>query len=128
MVRETDRLDMTSAVYSGRKANKILHFLKAICSDVRAFRCSSFDVYKKTTDLNWMFPHYHLDESTFIFRDFLGASGVIFHVISFSSKNHISKQNSPRWDAAKRGVTSGAIMFAFVPQRTPGVYGLILTS
>ena len=29
MVRETDRLDMTSAVYSGRKANKILHFLKA---------------------------------------------------------------------------------------------------
>ena len=58
---------------------------------------------------------YHLDGSTFIFRGFLGASGVIFHFISFSGKYHISKQKSPRWDAAKRGVTSGAIMFAFVP-------------
>ena len=58
MARETDHLDMTSAVYSGRKANKNLHFLKAICSDVRALHVDvlSFDVYKKTTDLNWMFP------------------------------------------------------------------------
>ena len=73
---KTDHLDMTSAVYSGRKANKILHFLKAICSDVRAFTdVLSFDVYKKTTDLNPLVTNgcsgrYHLDESTFIFRDF----------------------------------------------------------
>ena len=26
----------------------------------------------------------------------------------------IGKQNSPRWDAAKRGVSSGAIPFAFI--------------
>ena len=86
MVKETDRLDMTSAVYSGRKANRILHFLKAICSDVRAFRCFVFHVYKKTTDLNWMFPSLSLGRVNFHFRGFLGASGVIFHFISFSVK------------------------------------------
>ena len=42
VVRVTDRLDMTSAVYSGRKANQILHFLKAICSNVRLLRCFVF--------------------------------------------------------------------------------------
>ena len=29
----------------------------------------------------------------------------------------LSKQNSPRWDAALCGVTSGAILFAYVPQK-----------
>ena len=43
---------------------------------------------------------------------FLRASGVIFHFISFSDKIHVSKQNSPTWDAASCGVTSGAILFA----------------
>ena len=34
----------------------------------------------------------------------------------------ISKQNSPRWDAAFCGVTSGAMVFAYVPQkRKPGL-------
>ena len=76
--------------------------------------CLSMFIRKRQT-LTGCSRRYYLDESTFIFRGFLGASGVIFHFISFSSKNHISKQNSPRWDAAKRGVTSGAIMFAYVP-------------
>ena len=40
------------------------------------------------------------------------ASGVI--CISFFDKNHVNKQNSPRWDAAFCGVTSGAILFAYV--------------
>ena len=76
--------------------------------------CLSMFIRKRHT-LTGCSRRYHLDESTFIFRGFLGALGVIFHFISFSGKNHISKQNSPRWDAAKRGVTSGAIMFAYVP-------------
>ena len=54
---------------------------------------------------------YDLDESTSI----LGASGVIFHFISFFDEIHVSKQNSPRWDATFCGVTSGAIQFAYVP-------------
>ena len=44
-----------------------------------------------------------------------GASGVIFHFISFIDKNQNSKQNSLRWDATFCGVTSGAIMFDYVP-------------
>ena len=38
-----------------------------------------------------------------------------FIYILFFDENHISKQNSPRWDAAFCGVTSGAILFAYVP-------------
>ena len=92
--------------------------------------CLSMFIGKRQT-LNGCSRRYHLDESTFISRGFLGSSGVdestfisrgflgssgvLFHFISFSGKNHISKQNSPRWDAAKRGVISGAIMFAYVP-------------
>ena len=33
----------------------------------------------------------------------------------FFDKSSLSKQNSPRWDAAFCGVISGAIMFAYVP-------------
>ena len=41
---------------------------------------------------------YHLDESTLI----LGASGVFleFYSILFFNEISLSKQNSPRWDAA----------------------------
>ena len=41
---------------------------------------------------------YHLDQSTFI----LGALGVIFHFFTLFDEIHVhvSKQNSPRWDAA----------------------------
>ena len=52
---------------------------------------------------------YHLDESIFIFRSIWS----IF--ISFFNENNVSKQNSPRWEAAFCGVTSGAILFAYVP-------------
>ena len=45
---------------------------------------------------------------------FLGTSGVIFHFYLISNENHVSQQNSPRWDAAFCGVTSGAILFACV--------------
>ena len=54
---------------------------------------------------------YHLDESTFIFRDIRS----IFIFISFYDENRVSKQNCPRLDAAFCGVTSGAIQFAYVP-------------
>ena len=74
--------------------------------------------------LRMFFPHpYHLDESTFI----LGAMGVFFfffhfyrlHIllqvfISFFDENHVSKQNSPRWNAAFCGVTSWATLFDYV--------------
>ena len=46
---------------------------------------------------------------------FLGAPHVIFKFyIQFFDKNSISKQNSPRWDATFCGITSGAILFAYV--------------
>ena len=51
---------------------------------------------------------YHLDESTFIYRD----TRIDF---SFFDEIHVNKQNSPRRDAAFCGVTSGSILFAYVP-------------
>ena len=39
---------------------------------------------------------YNLDKSIFI----LGASGVIFQFIPHFDENRVSKQNSPRWNAA----------------------------
>ena len=39
---------------------------------------------------------YHMDESIFIFR---GSRIDIFIFISFFDEIHVSKQNSPRWDA-----------------------------
>ena len=54
--------------------------------------------------INWMSP-----------LSFLGVLGVIFIFISFFDEISLSKQNSPRWDAAFCGVTSGAMLFAYVP-------------
>ena len=54
---------------------------------------------------------------------FLGESGVFLHFIPFFDEIPVSIQNSPRWDAAFCGVTSGAIMFAHVPyKRTTGIH------
>ena len=59
------------------------------------------------------FSHrYHLGESTFI----LGVSGVSFFFSLFDEMS-LFKQNSPRWDAAFCGVTSVAILFAYVPKK-----------
>ena len=65
------------------------------------------------------FSHYnHLDESTFI----LGESGVILNDYSFFYNFSLSKQNSPIWDAAFCGVTSGAMLFCLCPIKgTPGL-------
>ena len=54
---------------------------------------------------------YHLDESIFIFRDI---SSIFFIFILFFDEFHVSKQNSPKWDAAFCGVTSGAILFVYI--------------
>ena len=51
---------------------------------------------------------YHLDESTFIYRGTRSD-------VSFFDENHLSKQTSPRWYTTFWGVTSGAILFAYVP-------------
>ena len=50
---------------------------------------------------------------------FLGVLGVIlfFFPSHFSIKIPLNKQNSHRWDAAFCGVTSRAILFAYVPQK-----------
>ena len=68
--------------------------------------------------INWVSP-----------LSFLGASEVIFlNSIQFFNENSISKHNSPRWDAAFCGVTSGVIMFAYVPIKgTPGLNELKLS-
>ena len=54
---------------------------------------------------------YHLDESTLTFRGIRS----IFFCISLFDEIPVSKQNGPRWDAAFCGVTSRAILFAYVP-------------
>ena len=44
----------------------------------------------------------------------LGESGVIFHFYFIFIEIPVSKQYSPRWDATFCGVSSGAILFAYV--------------
>ena len=56
--------------------------------------------------------HYQLDESNFTFR---GVMGDFFIFISFFDEISLYKQDSPRWDAAFCDVTSGAMLFAYVP-------------
>ena len=48
---------------------------------------------------------------------FLGAAGAVFHFYLFFDEKLVSKQNSPRWDAAFCYVTSGAILFAYVQKK-----------
>ena len=55
---------------------------------------------------------YHLDDPVFVFR---GVRREFYFFIPFFDENFLSKQNSPRWDAAFCGVTSGAMLFAYVP-------------
>ena len=58
----------------------------------------------------------------------LGVLGLFFILFfsQFFDDNYLSKQNSPRWDAAFCGVTSGAILFANVPLKgTPGLNELM---
>ena len=54
---------------------------------------------------------YHLDDSIFSFR---GNRISFFIFVSCFDENHVSKQNSPRWEAEFCDVTSWAILFAFV--------------
>ena len=58
---------------------------------------------------NGLSHHYHLGESIFIFR------GVWLIFIQFFDEIFRCKQNRPRWETAFCGVTSGAILFAYVP-------------
>ena len=60
---------------------------------------------------------YHLDDST----SFLGALGVIFHFYFIFDKIYLSKQNSPRRDAAFLPLFC---LHMFI-KRTPGLYGLM---
>ena len=76
-----------------------------------AFHVQYSQVSGNALNKNGLAHHNHLGESTVI----LGASRVILIFISFFDEVPISKQNSPRWDAAFCGVTSGAILFAYVP-------------
>ena len=58
--------------------------------------------------MNGLSHPYYLDEFTSIFRGIRS----FFHFISFFYEFPVSKQNSPRWDAAFCRVTSGAILFS----------------
>ena len=58
--------------------------------------------------------HYQLGEPTFIFR---GVMSDYEFLSRFFDEIPPSKQNSPRWDAAFCGVTSGAMLFAYVPSK-----------
>ena len=53
---------------------------------------------------------------------FLGVLGVILSFITFFDEISLSKETSPRWDAAFCGVTFGAILFAYVPQKGRQAY------
>ena len=60
---------------------------------------------------NELSHHYHLGESTFNFRS------DYYFFISFFDEISLCKQNSPKCDAAFCGVTSGAMLFAYVPYK-----------
>ena len=73
------------------------------------------------------FSHrYQLGESTFIFRG-VRSDFYFFSISFFDEISSLCKQNSLRWDAAFCGVISGAILFAYVPQKG-GSYVLICTT
>ena len=61
---------------------------------------------------------YHLDESIFVFR----VIGSNYNFYFIFDENHVSKEKSPRWDAAFCGVASGAILFAYVPLKGRKAY------
>ena len=54
---------------------------------------------------------FHLDESTFIFRD-IRTQGWFLDFISFFNEIHLSKQSSHRWNTTFFGISSGATIFA----------------
>ena len=57
---------------------------------------------------------HHMGESTVIFRGISPSKfELLFHFLIYVNP----KQNSPRLDATFCGVTSGAILFASVPQK-----------
>ena len=58
--------------------------------------------------------HYHSGQSTFIFR---GVKSDFYFFYLIFDEISLCKQNSPRWDAAFCGVTSGAILFAYVTEK-----------
>ena len=69
---------------------------------------------------NGLSNSYHLDEPSF------KASGLIFYLDFIFDKILISKQFSPRRDAAFGGISSGPILFASVPKsRTSALFDLI---
>ena len=51
---------------------------------------------------------YQLSGSTFVFRGFRSNFSFLFH---FFDENHVSKQNSPSWDAASFFVASHLRLF-----------------
>ena len=66
---------------------------------------------------------YHLDESTFIFRGIGSTVFLLLFFFSFSDEVHLSKQNSPRWDAAFCGVAPGSYSVCLcLIKRMPGLY------
>ena len=54
---------------------------------------------------------YHFDDSILI----EGASDVFFIFMPFFDEIPLSKQNGPKWDATFCDITSGTILFAYVP-------------
>ena len=58
--------------------------------------------------MNGLSHPYQMDEYIFIFRGIRSNYSFIFHF-------YVSKQKSPRLDAAICGVLSGAILFAYLP-------------
>ena len=69
---------------------------------------------------NGLSLHYHLDESTFSFRVIMSKFSFLFHFsMKFLYANRIPADETPPTFC---GISSGAILFAFVPKkRMPGL-------
>ena len=82
---------------------------------------STFDITVKLNPYltNGFSRRYQLGESTSVFR---GVRSYFDFFILFFDEISLCKQNSPRWDAAYCGVTSGAILFAYVPHKERQAY------
>ena len=94
------------------------------CNDIISYFCcmdiTEIFINKRKTGTPKKIAHISA-ESTLVE---LGALGVIlnFYLFFFFDEISLSKQKSPRWDAAFCGVTSGAIRFAYVPQKGRQAY------
>ena len=90
-----------------------IHGTNCLCKFLKKFIL----IRVRVSELTHICHHYHLD--TFNFRGVRSIFSILFHLLYkflYSVDPEISKQCRPRWDAAICVVSSGSMLFAYVPK------------